>query len=224
MVALSVFLFYLGAIFKIERKLTYSEEGNVDYKVYLKSNSDYDTPYLGKGRKYIASLIDHIDVTYNYSFSGDKDMDYTCDYYILATSTVKDGGNDDKVIYQKENYLLNNQSKQVSGKEISLSETVSINYDEYNKIIDDFNKKYALSGNSNKLKLTLGIKVKGKNDEFDVPISDDSSLNLTLPLTDRTIAIDLEYNEIDEKNEKIEISPNKFINIIFFALDRKSVV
>jgi len=218
MLALSVFLFYLGATFKIEKKLSYSEEGNIDYKVYLKSNSDYDTPYLGKDRKYIASLIDHIDITYDYCFSGDKDMDYTCEYYILATSTVKDGsGDDSKVIYQKENYLLDNKSKKVSGKKISLSETISINYEEYNKIIDDFNKKYSLSGNNNKLKLMLSVNIKGENSEFDTPINDSSSLDFIIPLTDKTIAIDVGYNEIDKQSEKVEVSSNKFINIVFFA-------
>ena len=99
-VALAIFFLYLGSVFKIEQKLSYSEEGNIDYKVYLKSNDDFNAPYLGKGRKYIASLIDHINIDYNYRFKGDKDMDYTCKYYILASAAVKDGGTDGKTIYE----------------------------------------------------------------------------------------------------------------------------
>ena len=139
-IAISVFFLYWGSVFKIENKLSYSEEGNVDYKVYLKSNNDFNTPYLGKGRKYIASLIDHINIDYNYRFKGDKDMDYTCKYYIVASASVKDGGTDGKLLYEKEKYLLNDKTKTVSGKEIALAESIDLDYGEYNKIIEDFSK------------------------------------------------------------------------------------
>lgn len=219
MTALSVFLFYLGAIFKIERRLAYSEKGNMDYKVYLKSNNDYDTPFLGKDRKYIASLIDHIDVNYDYNFKGNMDMNYTCNYYVIASAMVKENGDDSKLIYQKEKYLLSNQTKQVIGKkEINLNETISIDYDEYNKIINDFNTKYALSGNKNTLNVSLYIDLVGKSDDLETPIADTSSMELSLPLTDKTLAIGLEYKEIDERGEKVEISSNKTINIVFFVI------
>ena len=145
-VALAIFFLYLGSVFKIEQKLSYSEEGNIDYKVYLKSNDDFNAPYLGKGRKYIASLIDHINIDYNYRFKGDKDMDYTCKYYILASAAVKDGGTDGKTIYEKEKYLLNDKTKSVSGREITLAESIDLDYGEYNKIIENFTNKYSLSG------------------------------------------------------------------------------
>lgn len=216
--ALAIFFLYLGSVFKIENKLSYSEEGNVDYKVYLKSNNDFNTPYLGKGRKYIASLIDHINVDYNYRFKGDKDMDYTCKYYIIASAAVKDGGSDGKLLYEKEKYLLSDKTKSVSGKEIVLAESIDLDYGEYNKIIEDFTSKYSLSGNSSTLNLSMKIELTANGGEFSSPISDTSELGLSVPLTDRTVAIDVAYKEIDEKKEKIEVSPNKMWNIIFFII------
>ena len=217
-IALSIFFLYLGSVFKIENKLSYSEEGNVDYKVYLKSNDDFNTPYLGKGRKYIASLIDHINIDYNYRFKGDKDMDYTCKYYIVASASVKDGGTDGKLLYEKEKYLLSDKTKNVSGKEIALAESVDLDYDEYNKIIEDFTSKYSLSGNSSMLNLSMKIELTANGGGFSSPISDTSELGLTVPLTDRTVAVDVAYKEIDEKKEKIEVSPNKMWNVIFFII------
>ena len=50
---------------KEEGKVTrYSENGNLDYKVYLKENEFYENPYLGKNMYYIASLIKNINVYY----------------------------------------------------------------------------------------------------------------------------------------------------------------
>ena len=217
-IAISIFFIYLGSAFKIENKLSYSEEGNIDYKVYLKSNNDFNTPYLGKGRKYIASLIDHIAIDYNYRFKGDKDMDYTCKYYILASASVKDGGTDGKLLYEKEKYLLNDKTKTVSGKEIALAESIDLDYGEYNKIIEDFTNRYSLSSNSSTLNIRLKIELTANGGGFSSPITDTSSLELSVPLTDRTVAIDVAYKEIDEKKEKVEISPNKMWNIIFFII------
>lgn len=216
--AISIFFLYLGSVFKIENKLSYSEEGNVDYKVYLKSNNDFNTPYLGKGRKYIASLIDHINIDYNYRFKGDKDMNYTCKYYIVASASVKDGGTDGKLLYDKERYLLNDKTKTVSGKEIALSESIDLDYGEYNKIIEDFTSRYSLSGNSSILNISMKIELTANGGGFSSPINDTSLLELSVPLTDRTVAIDVAYKEIDEKKEKVEISPNRMWNILFFII------
>lgn len=219
MAALSVFLLYLGANFKIEKRLAYSEEGNVDYRVYLKENNDYSTPFLGKGRKYIASLIDHIEVNYKYAFKSNVDMDYTCNYYVLATASIKEGDDDSKVIYQKDKYLIGSQTKQVKGqKELRLDETVNVDYDEYNKIVSDFNTKYGLGGNKNTLSLSFGIELAGKNDDFETPLSDNSGMELSLPLTDKTLAISAEYREIDDRGTKIEVSSNKTFNSICYIL------
>ena len=219
MIVLSGVLLYLGVNFKSEKKLTYSELGNVDYKVYLKSNNDYNTPYLEKGRKYIASLIDHIDVDYSYKFKGNQKMNYTCKYYILASAMVKDNSEESKLIYEKESYLLENQKKEfLDCEEVNLKENISLDYEYYNKIIEDFNSKYNLASNKNVLKLTLCVNILGSNDSFPTPVEDESILELNIPLTDKTVAVDLDYKEVDQHGEKIEVSKNKILNILFVVL------
>ena len=46
----------------------YEEKSNLDYKVYLKENQFYDTPYLPKDKKYISALINYIDSSFSYTF------------------------------------------------------------------------------------------------------------------------------------------------------------
>ena len=216
---LSAIFLYLGMNFKSEKTLSYSETGNVDYKVYLKSNSDYNAPYLERGRKYIASLIDHIDVDYSYKFKGDQKMNYTCKYYILASAMVKDNSEEEKLIYEKKSYLLENQTKEfLDCEEFNLNESIHLDYEYYNKIIEEFNSKYNLTGNKNILKLTLVVSMYGSSKAFPTPIEDKSDIELNVPLTDKTVAVDLDYKEIDQHGEKVEVSKNKLLNITFVVI------
>lgn len=218
-VSLSFLSFYGAATFKIEQKLSYSEEGNLNYKVYLKSNDDFNATYLGEDRKYIASLIDHIDIDYNYKFKGDKPMDYTFNYYILAKTAVKDNSDESKLIYENDKYLLESQKREFKGQEeASLSETVSISYDECNKIVNDFNTKYGLSGMKNNVEVSLFVELQGTSDYFESPINDKSEISLNVPLTDKTLAINFEYKDIDKKSEKVEVSSDRLWNRIFLGL------
>ena len=89
-----------------ETKLvSYQENGNIDYNVYLKPNEFYDNEYLGKDMVYVASLIKNIDVNINYDFiiSDKQDVDFT--YQILGKLSVY---NDSKtsVLFEKDYTLL----------------------------------------------------------------------------------------------------------------------
>jgi len=67
----------INALYDISLEL--KESSNLDYKVYLKENDFYDTPYLTKDMAYIASLIDTINIDFNYLFSIDtiSNMDFS---------------------------------------------------------------------------------------------------------------------------------------------------
>jgi hypothetical protein len=68
--------------FKKTYKVHYSEKSNIDYKVYLKENSFYSEKYLGKNKKYIASLIKNIDTDFDYTFKVDDNLDLKYSYYV----------------------------------------------------------------------------------------------------------------------------------------------
>ena len=45
-----------------EKLYSYNYTSNLNYKVYLKNNQFFTSPYIGMNKQYISSLIDHIDV------------------------------------------------------------------------------------------------------------------------------------------------------------------
>ena len=215
---LSAVFLYFGLTFSLERKLVYNEKGNVDYKVYLKGNDNFTEKYLGKGMKYIASLIDYIDIDYKYEFKSNQKMNYKCNYYILASSSVVNKNDKDKLIYKKEKYILNSQTKEFPDKDfVDLYENIKVNYDEYNNVIKDFINKYNISETENKLNLDLRISLEGQSDGFENIIFDKSLLNVSMPLTDQTVDIDINYKEVDGSGEKIDVSNSNLFNIIFFV-------
>ena len=87
---LSIFLGIIVTIFGFNdttlKNISYNEEGSkVNYKVFLKENDYFTDKYLGEGETYITSLIDYININYNYAikFSEKVSGDYT--YNIVAT-------------------------------------------------------------------------------------------------------------------------------------------
>lgn len=216
---MSVVFLVLGSNFKIQRKVTYSEKGNLDYKVYLKENSFFKEPYVGKDKKIVASLIDHINIDYNYKFQSDHYMDFKCKYYVWATSTVSDKGNEKKLIYQDEKYVTEEKIKEENScKEISIQENVNINYDEFNNLIKSFTSLYSLEGTENALEIELCVNMEGSSNGFKNMILDESYVSFKIPLTDKTVDANIDYKEIDDNGEKIDISDNKILNVLFYII------
>ena len=64
--------------------VSYKENGNIDYKVYLKQNDFYDNDYLDKDMVYVASLINNVDTTVNYKLDLDKESNINYEYEIVG--------------------------------------------------------------------------------------------------------------------------------------------
>ena len=93
----------IGFIFIVfylkESKLSvvaFSENSNVDYKVYLKENKFYEKDYLEKDNQYIASLIDKVEANFKYNMDIPSKFDYVYGYKIVAEVEVIDVTNDNK--------------------------------------------------------------------------------------------------------------------------------
>ena len=74
-----------------EQFTIYSENSNIDYKVYLRNNDFFEDDYLSKDKQYIASLIDYITAEFNYNLElSEENIKYKYLYYIDAKVEVKD--------------------------------------------------------------------------------------------------------------------------------------
>lgn len=180
--------------------INYNEQGNIDYKVYLKENSFFDSKYLSTDKKYIASLIDYINADFNYSIDTlEKTGSYLYSYSIDATVDVKDK-NDQKVIYSDTKELVAEQNgKSNKNNNMNINESIKIDYNEYNDLIGRFVEVYDLDNVNSTLYVNLNLKVASTNAE----LKDAKSTTietLEIPLTTKTVGIDMVTN-VDNSNK-----------------------
>lgn len=111
------------------------ESGVVDYKVYLKDNDFYQDKYLGKGMQYIASLINTVNITFDYNNQYTSVVNYSYDYDVKAKILVTDKNDNSKVLYEKEETIVENKHGNGVDDDFMLSENIDIDYDKYNSYV-----------------------------------------------------------------------------------------
>lgn len=215
LLSLSFFLIYLNR--SQTYYVSYDETSNIDYKVYLKENDFFNNDYLGTNKQYIASLIDYIDATFNYNLSlEEKDISYKYSYHIEATVDVKQK-NTNYSLYNKKVSLLNEIEKATDSKKVSITENISIDYNYYNDLIKRFINVYELENIESTLTINMYINVLGNCEDFKENKSKESIISLTIPLTTKTIAIDLSDNLVNSLNNVMQCE-NKYTNNFIFII------
>ena len=189
---LSIFLGIIVTIFGFNdttlKNISYNEEGSkVNYKVFLKENDYFTDKYLGEGETYITSLIDYININYNYAikFSEKVSGDYT--YNIVATilANKKNGGSgsywhkDYKITEEKTVHIDNQDS-------FLINEETNVKYGTYNQILGEFKKEYEIDTDG-VLKVSLVVKNKLTGEIYKEQIGINSSLDLSIPLLEKAV-------------------------------------
>ncbi len=174
----------------------YAETGSMDYTVYYKNNMFYDTKYLHSGMKYVASLINTINPKFNYEIHVDKNIEFKYKYNIEASLKIMDPTNHSKILYVKDEVLLEEVSKEDTTNNIVVNEDLIIDYSKYNNIVNSYKREYGLSVDS-ELILTMSIVVDGISDVTSDKIDKISKLQMSIPLSEQTIDISINTQPIN---------------------------
>ena len=108
-IVLGLGLLLFGLLKKDYIVLKYQEDNSVNYKVFLKPNDYFESEFLGENRTYIATLIDYLDIDYQYLVNFSENVTGSCEYYIKAGSEQIQ-----KVDYDEYNQILNDFKKEYS--------------------------------------------------------------------------------------------------------------
>jgi len=182
-----------------EDQISYSENGNIDYKVYLKDNNYYEEKFLGKDMQYIASLINTINVDFNYQLHATENMDFDYKYKILGTLKITDKTDKTKVLYTKD-YILKDETKEsLNANNFRIDADVDIDYDKYNSYANAFRRDYALTSNA-ELVLKMEIDVDGKYKDLEDKIKKDNNLEISIPLSEQTLEIAMDASKINQSD------------------------
>ena len=177
--------------------IKYTEQGNVDYKVYLKKNNFFEEKYLEENKEYISSLIDNVQAQFKYNLSIEQENiinKYT--YKILSNVKVTDKTTK-KNLYDKTEILMPEKENLLDQKQINIKETVEIDYNKYNDLINKFISIYEVGNIDSELTVNMIIDIMDSNEKINEPI-----ITLRIPLTTNTMDIDIKNNVIKYKKEK----------------------
>lgn len=197
--------------------LNYNEYSKLDYNVYLKENNYFKENYLPKDKQYITSLIDYIDIFFNYDFSSSKEVNTKYKYKIIGTLNAKyKVDNNTKKVWTKDYVLLEEKALNVDNKNtFRIEENIKVNYDEYNKIINNFKKDYMLAVTSD-LTISMLVNVDGEYVPAQKVFNTKSNLDLVIPLSEQTIAIKTNYKESNENQILTTEKIGRFSNFSLF--------
>ena len=211
-------IIFLQGTFSTEasKLINYNENSNLDYKVYLKANEFYETNYLGKNKVYVASLIDNVEISFKYNYNIEKPSDVDFNYSIVAKLTIDDGTSKNNY-FEKEYVLLSNKVASIKeGTNYNLNEKVIIDYDYYNSLANSFKQQYGVDTTSN---LTVYLKVNKKSDIENANNSiENSTMFVKIPLSEKSVNIELNYQDINNSNYIIQENDSKLDYIVFGIL------
>ena len=184
----SIVAYQLGKTYYVE----YREGGAIDYNVFLKDNEFFEENHLGKDQSYVASLIDKIIADYSYEIDMNADdVNYKYSYTIKSCLEIIDDTS--KVaIFNPEKELVSVQNKsQSSSNRLRINEIVVINYDEYNDLANRFLETYGLTSTTSNIVVTLEVDVLSDCNAFSGSSVDTYTSELRIPLTTKTVNIQM---------------------------------
>lgn len=193
-------------------RINYREKSNIDYKVYLKENNFYENEYLEKDKVYVASLIDKILIDFKYDFDIEKENDLAFKYDVIAKLSINDettGSN----YYEKEYELISLKQVKINNqKQFNLKEQIDINYSYYNLLANTFRQQYGIDTLSN-LNVYLRVYKEEDNSNF-------STMYVKIPLSEKSVNIELDYQDINNSSYLIKTENNyiKYITLILSIL------
>ncbi|MBQ6323992.1 MAG: hypothetical protein IJI22_04070 [Bacilli bacterium] len=197
--------------------INYSEKSNLDYKVYLKSNNFYEKDYLGKDMLYVANLIDHINVDFDYKFTLDKMVDVDLTYDIIAKLKITDVT--EKDLFFEKDYVLQEPVTEKIGNstEHTINKSLNIDYNYYNALANNFRTSYGLDTKSS---LLVYFRVRQDNGKYEVkyPINGNSEMLINIPLTEKAISVKLDYKEVNDSNQVVAAEHLAITNYFFVIL------
>ena len=209
----------MGLNNKYEEVISYNSSSNVLYKVYLFENDYFDEPYLGMNRTYISSLINYIDIDFNYNlnFSNFVSGEYT--YYVRGTIAADKIKEDDSSYWSKSYFLTEPETIYYDNQNsFNVSTNVKVDYQKYNSLLNEFKKDYGISFNG-VFRVELIVNSESKTDNIDKEIPVESLVEVKIPLTQQVIDLSIDLSNNDMKNNVSEmVVDNNRAHYVFLSL------
>lgn len=196
--------------------INYVQESHVDYRVQLKENEFYDSPFAEPGKAYITALIDRVMANFAYDVQMDaENVNFEYSYRIDALLEIKTKSGD--VIYDHTDAILPSTAVEESGSRISIAQPISVDYGTYNDFVKRFISFNRLKDTQSSLSLMMYIEVIGACEEFSGENSDAYVVSLVVPLSEDVVNMTVS-STVEEGDNQILARENETAKNVFMIL------
>ena len=171
--------------------LTYNVQNGAKYKIYLKKNDFYESPYLGMGELVPAPFIDYVEIDFSSAVQAPKSLNYNYSYKVTGDlSATYTGGEEDKkgTIWSKKYNLAKSDNKIDSGTSIAMNQKVKIKYDTYNAYVNRYKLKASVPMDAF-LTVTFTASVTSDVEGSDSKLNENITQSVKIPLSVATVQV-----------------------------------
>lgn len=212
-------LFFSNILVPTKTRVDYtvSQKNNINYYVSLFDNSFMDEKLLGMNQSYISSMIQSINITFSHDSSIDTNQSFDYDYTIYArlSASYKESNGVETEIWDKMYPLKWQEQVKANQGKISINEQISIPYQDYKNIINDFKQSLGINVDA---KLDVIMKMHQVYRDTD---SKTSKSILSVPMDQDVVQITTEYDKNDSfvKQENVSnLRMNSTVTVILLIL------
>lgn len=205
---LGIAFLILSVVYTNIQTYTSNENSSAEYMVCLKKNNYYKDACLTEGMEYLSQLTDKIRLTLKYDNVYTKKIDSDFKYYIKANVNISNADTG-KTLYKTEDIIKKSQKYKKSGEVVTLTEEVNVDYNKYNKLVNEYISKYGVTSNAT---LDVGLYIEEEKVAKEV-----SSVQIGLAKQTYNITKDtIKDNRVDVKASSLNIF--SIIGFVFMAL------
>lgn len=170
----------------------YQTTPNVSYKVYLLDNPFYEEKFMPMGKQYPSSIIDYVDIDFIYELKGNSALKGKYSYSVEGTiiGNYENTSNGKSELWTKKYDIVKDNINDLNNNNnITVVKNVRINYQEYNKVVNDFKSNFRLAIDAYlnvKMKIYVESDINGL--QHDLKVYDTMEVNI--PLNTSTIKIE----------------------------------
>ena len=203
---------------------TYNNKASAKHTVILKPNNLYDVSTLDEGKVYITEFVDQIRASFNYEFSGERNIDIKGNYEIIAKVQGFTGeGENLKNIWEKKYIIVKKEDFDIEDKTKTIKEEVRLSLEPYNNFVKEVKETSNVSSQT-MLTLVMNVNLTGEINKN--KLEDTISPSLIIPLDSPMFeiggnkTIDEEQSIEEIANVQIPVNSKQviFYGVIIFLL------
>lgn len=196
-----------------EKVISYKVSDSISYDVTMKDNQFYTSEEANDSNTYITSLLDTMQVTFNYDLVGSKFFSSDYEYIVVLNLTSSKDGD---VIWSYEEEVLSQVEESVSDvMAVNISDTFNI---DLSSLYDKAKEFYNLTDYD----VELDIKIKINNSltvmNYEEGIHDKQTMSINIPLTEKVASIKKSSDNSVNKKVLEQYDVNENFNVCLFII------